>query len=1045
MKNQINERMLVLFIVIFFCLFTLFTPFQKAAAAGWVVEAVEDVNDAFNNFSQRALAIDQSGRPHVAYGGTHLHHAYFDGVQWQLEEIDRSPGVGGQGAGGGAMGVWATTAIDGNNRVHIFYVDKFEHLKYATNAGGTWVTASLDSTLGGGRNTSIALDALGKIHMSYFVVTGSHPDSTWGNIEYATNKSGVWVTTTVDSDVMEGFYPSLALDGDGKVHISYGAASLLKYATNASGSWVSTTADHVPNSNIFYTSIATDSSGRAHVSYAVYGVNTEIRYATNTSGSWVAVRADPGDAGENSPSSIAVDALGSVHIVYAGEALQGSWVYPVRYATNASGAWVSTTVDDGAGFTSFTLDPSGSAQIGYYANGEIRFATDATGSWVVTTVDRAVEAGRFNSLALDASGHAFISYVGKGSTEGLRYATDASGRWVTTTVDQALVEYTSVALDSSGNAHIVYREWLNFIGDIGPWAVLKHSTNAGGTWNTADIAGPGFVGADPSLAFDPSGKAHISYFDGYLSLTELKYATDASGEWETVTLDSPGCFGCDASIANDQEGHVHISYLSVGVLKYATNVSGSWVIADVGNSGGTGYSESSISMALDASGHVHISYPNNFDHGLRYSTNASGSWATTEIDSGVPLDYRSLYSSIAVDANGHAHISYVLFGNLRYATNLTGVWETTTLDSGAMYTFIALDAAGNPHISYYDTVNYTLKYARAANLTISPLPPVNFGSGSINVGSTSSPQVFTLTNSGTLDIQVNSTELSTGDAAMFAVRPGGTNPCLNITPVLPAGGGCTIEVVFTPASPGPKRTSLRIASNDPVNPAITVLLTGNGMLEPVFNDAPEESFGENFINTIAYHGLTSGCGNADFCPDSPISRAQMAVFLIGMLYGADPVCAGSISCKDTVPYFTDVPPDHWAFKFIQKMAEVAITGGCTATEFCPDTNVMRLEMAVFITTALSSPPEQMRSLSAHALSEVSQGVCTGTLFSDVNSETVGGDFCRFIEDFSALGITGGCQADDPLTADVNEARYCWDRGVTRAQMAVFLGRAFLGM
>ena len=74
-------------------------------------------------------------------------------------------------------------------------------------------------------------------------------------------------------------------------------------------------------------------------------------------------------------------------------------------------------------------------------------------------------------------------------------------------------------------------------------------------------------------------------------------------------------------------------------------------------------------------------------------------------------------------------------------------------------------------------------------------------------------------------------------------------------------------------------------------------------------------------------------GNTNYPPDSPISRAQMAVFLVNMLHGADPVCANVL--RDTVPYFADVPPDHWAFKFIQKMAEVGITGGCSETEFCP--------------------------------------------------------------------------------------------------------------
>jgi hypothetical protein len=63
--------------------------------------------------------------------------------------------------------------------------------------------------------------------------------------------------------------------------------------------------------------------------------------------------------------------------------------------------------------------------------------------------------------------------------------------------------------------------------------------------------------------------------------------------------------------------------------------------------------------------------------------------------------------------------------------------------------------------------------------------------------------------------------------------------------------------------------------------------------------------------------------------------------------------------------------------------------------------------------------------------------CTGTIFSDVNS-LMGEAFCGYVEHFSSLGITGGCQADDPATPDINEAMYCPGAEVTRAQMAVFV-------
>ena len=64
------------------------------------------------------------------------------------------------------------------------------------------------------------------MHISYY-------DSTNGNLKYATNASGAWVTTNVDLVGDAGIFTSIAIDGTGKVHISYyeGDNGTLKYAT----------------------------------------------------------------------------------------------------------------------------------------------------------------------------------------------------------------------------------------------------------------------------------------------------------------------------------------------------------------------------------------------------------------------------------------------------------------------------------------------------------------------------------------------------------------------------------------------------------------------------------------------------------------------------------------------------------------------------------------------------------------------------------------------------------------------------------------------
>jgi len=166
-----------------------------------------------------------------------------------------------------------------------------------------------------------------------------------------------------------------------------------------------------------------------------------------------------------------------------------------------------------------------------------------------------------------------------------------------------------------------------------------------------------------------------------------------------------------------------------------------------------------------------------------------------------------------------------------------------------------------------------------------------------------------------------------------------------------------------------------------------------------------------FIHRIYSAGMTSGCGIADYCPDDPVSRGQMAVFLVTALGQSPAPCTGR---------FRDVPVGHPFCGFIERMFSggAGITAGCNfGLDFCVDEPVTRAQMAVFIETALGNAPD----------------ACTGTRFTDVTPALVGAAFCGFIEQLAQDGITGGCT---PTT-------FCPNDPVSRAQMAVYLWTAFL--
>jgi hypothetical protein len=46
-----------------------------------------------------------------------------------------------------------------------------------------------------------------------------------------------------------------------------------------------------------------------------------------------------------------------------------------------------------------------------------------------------------------------------------------------------------------------------------------------------------------------------------------------------------------------------------------------------------------------------------------------------------------------------------------------------------------------------------------------------------------------------------------------------------------------------------------------------------------FNDVPASDPAFQYVEALYSSGITSGCGNGSYCPDTPLTRRQMAVFL----------------------------------------------------------------------------------------------------------------------------------------------------------------------
>jgi hypothetical protein len=117
---------------------------------------------------------------------------------------------------------------------------------------------------------------------------------------------------------------------------------------------------------------------------------------------------------------------------------------------------------------------------------------------------------------------------------------------------------------------------------------------------------------------------------------------------------------------------------------------------------------------------------------------------------------------------------------------------------------------------------------------------------------------------------------------------------------------------------------------------------------PYFQDVASTHPMFKWIQKLRQLGITQGCNLIHFCPEDPVTRGQMAAFIIRAKFGTD-------LRHSTIPYFSDVPPNHIFFAHVQKLRQFGITTGCSATQFCVDSFTTRGQMAVFLTRAFFTP------------------------------------------------------------------------------------------
>lgn len=323
------------------------------------------------------------------------------------------------------------------------------------------------------------------------------------------------------------------------------------------------------------------------------------------------------------------------------------------YGKDVHASWQIDNAGVNARDSSMAIDSADRIHIAYAdtLDSSLKYTTNATGHWMTETID--VGNSLEPSIAVDSSNDVHISYV---LDAVLKHATNAGGMWTTEIVDNLnLVGTSAIAVDSGGYVHISYYYPLtgqvNYTNNLGGWSVTPIETLQA------------FTTTETSIALDSNNGVHLSYVNrGFFAGSTLHYANNVGGPWSTQVLETIGSNNrsTDHSLAIDSNDDVHISYSQHDALAnldsqwYATNSFGGWVLDPV--DAGAESNGRTNSLAIDASDHVRIVYTSygTIDR-LVYATNEGGSWATEPVETGMEAVSSA---TIGVDSSGNAHVVY---------------------------------------------------------------------------------------------------------------------------------------------------------------------------------------------------------------------------------------------------------------------------------------------------------------------------------------------------------------------------------------------------
>ena len=266
--------------------------FRPAASKKWFTTQILSSTHVTHNIFPRIVA-DRYNQPHVCVAIGTLEYITFRNEKWTNQEIDPNSGV---------LSYHCSVGVSSDGSPHVVWYheflpggQQFAHARHADLENGIWVVRSIDGGISGKWN-SLVVDAQGIPHVSYSQWEGG------GDVRYATWNGKGWdieaLPRTKGEPAYRGFDNSLALDRDGRPHISFLEEGSLRYAERRDGKWKLEKVDDLGSNFDFYlgnTALLLDSNGTPHILYGDIGA---IKHAFRNGEKWEVETIISGAAGQ---------------------------------------------------------------------------------------------------------------------------------------------------------------------------------------------------------------------------------------------------------------------------------------------------------------------------------------------------------------------------------------------------------------------------------------------------------------------------------------------------------------------------------------------------------------------------------------------------------------------------------------------------------------------------------------------------------------------------------------------------------------------------